>query len=67
MDAQEQLEKAGMSHNHIKPTNILIDDDVNEKVKIYIGDFGQAEKMGGTPGWTPPEFSCFRPVRTKSK
>ena len=54
--AQEQLQAAGVSHNDIKPANILVDNDSQIGYKIYIGDFGQADQLGGTPGWTPPEF-----------
>ena len=56
LDAHEQLKKANVSHNDIKPNNILIDEDIIAEIKVYVGDFGQADKMGGTPGWTPPEF-----------
>ena len=35
LDAQRQLATACVSHNDIKPTNILIDDDSNGKVKVF--------------------------------
>ena len=54
--AQEQLQAAGVSHNDIKPANILVDYGDQADYKVYIGDFGQADQLGGTPGWTPPEF-----------
>ena len=41
-------------------SNILIDDFGNGSIRVYVGDFGQADKMGGTPGWTPPEFISDR-------
>ena len=56
ISAQEQLQFAGICHNDIKPRNILIDEHSEGQYKVYVGDFGQANQLGGTPGWTPPEF-----------
>ena len=56
INAQAQLQEAGVSHNDTKPRNILIDTCDDNGVHVYIGDFGQADKKGGTPGWTPPDF-----------
>ena len=51
----EQLSAAGKTHNDLKPTNLLY---LNKATgyDVKISDFGQAGKMGGTPGWTAPVF-----------
>jgi len=65
LEGLEQLEAKNMTHNDLKPANILIKEMdkstqmTNNKKKAYevkIGDFGQAGKKGGTPGWTAPQF-----------
>ena len=45
----------GISHNDIKPENILYKIDENNKITVKITDFGQVEKSGGTPGFASPE------------
>ena len=60
IDGLKQLENAGKSHNDIKPGNILFKRDKNG-FEIRIGDFGQADKLGGTPGWTAPIFKNRTP------
>ena len=60
IDGLEQLESAGKSHNDIKPGNILYKKHQNG-FEIKIGDFGQAGKLGGTPGWTAPIFHNRQP------
>ena len=44
-----------ISHNDIKPENILYKLDKNDKITVKITDFGQVEKYGGTPGYASPE------------
>ena len=62
----EQLEKSGKCHNDLKPENILYKmtdekyENGDQKVSIKIGDFGTADRSGGTPGWTWPRFLSKR-------
>ena len=44
-----------ISHNDIKPENILYKLDKNNKITVKITDFGQVNKFGGTPGFASPE------------
>ena len=53
--AVEQLSAAGKTHNDIKPKNLLYLNTLSG-YDIKLSDFGQAGKMGGTPGWTAPVF-----------
>ena len=55
IDAVEQLSTAGKTHNDIKPANLLYLKTATG-YDIKLSDFGQAGKMGGTPGWTAPIF-----------
>ena len=45
----------GISHNDIKPENILYKIDENDQITVKISDFGQVLKLGGTPGYASPE------------
>ena len=47
--------KHEISHNDIKPENILYKIDENDKITVKITDFGQVQKFGGTPGYASPE------------
>ena len=60
IDGLEQLKDAGKSHNDLKPGNILYRQEKN-RLDIRISDFGQADKTGGTPGWTAPVFDNRQP------
>ena len=51
----EQLSAAGKTHNDLKPQNLLYK-KTDTGYDIEVSDFGQADKMGGTPGWTAPVF-----------
>ena len=44
-----------ISHNDIKPENILYKIGKNDKITVKITDFGQVDKFGGTPGFASPE------------
>ena len=55
IDGLEQLKVAEKTHNDIKPTNLLYLKTATG-YDIKLSDFGQAGKMGGTPGWTAPVF-----------
>ena len=75
IDGLEQLRDAGKSHNDLKPGNVLYRRrkmsflkfvsssfrNVNVEYEIRISDFGQANKSGGTPGWTAPKFKNRQP------
>ena len=63
IDGLGQLKNSDLSHNDIKPKNILYktqygDDEI--EIILKISDFGQCLRSGGTPGWTPPLFQSKR-------
>ena len=47
--------KHKISHNDIKPENILYKIDADDKIIVKITDFDQVLKFGGTPGYASPE------------
>ena len=55
LDALNQLLLANKTHNDLKPRNVLYR-RIGNSYDIKICDFGQAGKLGGTPGWTAPVF-----------
>ena len=62
----KHLKDRNVSHNDIKPRNLLLNVEVpddslenegeDEVVKLKIGDLGMGGVTGGTPGWVAPEF-----------
>jgi len=66
MSGLKQLDDAKVCHNDLKPANVLYDIiNADEEydcfdLELKIGDFGQATKKGGTPGWTAPQFRSER-------
>jgi len=55
------LQAAKVSHNDIKPANFVVDWPQRESptisnLKIYLTDFGMADKHGGTPIYSSPEI-----------
>ena len=60
LEGLTQLEKSNSCHNDLKPENILFNYNQNGEYQIRIGDFGQAGRTGGTPGWTWPKFLSER-------
>lgn len=66
LEGLQELEKSKKCHNDLKPQNILYQISrkrpLNEdpKIVIKIGDFGTADRSGGTPGWTWPRFLSKR-------
>ena len=55
----------GISHNDIKPENILYKINEDGKITVKISDFGQVQKFGGTPGYASPE-NFSEPLLSKS-
>ena len=63
-DGLKQLKNANAVHNDLKPRNILYDRmNDGRTYKVYIADFGQCGKTGGTSGWTAPVFHRPRSFR----
>ena len=66
LEGLQQIEKSNKCHNDLKPENVLYQISrkraLNEdhKILIKIGDFGTADRSGGTPGWTWPRFLSER-------
>ena len=66
LEGLQELEKSKKCHNDLKPENVLykFSDETYEngdrKIVIKIGDFGTADRSGGTPGWTWPRFLSQR-------
>ena len=63
LEGLQQVEKAGKCHNDLKPDNIFYKvskDEGENEYEIKIGDFGTADRSGGTPGWTWPKFMSGR-------
>ena len=62
----QQLEDSNKCHNDLKPENVLFNtsdekyENGDAKISIKIGDFGTADRSGGTPGWTWPRFLSER-------
>ena len=59
LEGLQQVKNAGKCHNDLKPDNIFykVSEDKGEnEYEIKIGDFGTADRSGGTPGWTWPRF-----------
>ena len=55
----ESLSRSKKTHNDIKPQNFVVkyDSSSTYPYRIYLTDFGLAEKKGGTPVFASPE--CF--------
>ena len=64
VDAQEELKQRGKCHNDVKPGNVLyvkeMKSDGHFEIKIKLADFGMCNQLGGTPGWSPPNFTHDR-------
>ena len=53
-----------MNHNDVKPGNVLYEKTTtnNGQVNMHLklADFGMCGRLGGTPGWSPPNFTHDR-------
>merc|ERR1711892_521724 len=59
----KQLKDSGKCHNDIKPGNLLFNKVQTASgfdVDLRLGDFGLCDKLGGTPGWSPADFTNKR-------
>ena len=58
-----KLKAFGKSHNDIKPGNLLYVKKPTAKgfdVQLQLADFGICNQVGGTPGWSLPDFTNHR-------
>ena len=64
VDTLEELKKYGKCHNDVKPGNVLYVKKARGngefKIRTKLADFGTCDKLGGTPGWSPPNFTHDR-------
>ena len=65
LDMDELLKTKNMNHNDVKPGNILYEKKKRQrngqyKIRITLADFGMCGRFGGTPGWSPPNFTHDR-------
>ena len=64
----KHLKSLKKSHNDIKPGNVLFVKKKNKKatstslfdIHLKLADFGICNQSGGTPGWSPPDFTHDR-------
>lgn len=56
IEAAAQLLELNISHNDLKPSNIFYRLRTDNAIELKVGDFGAANRPGGTPGWTSPKF-----------
>ena len=59
----KQLKDSGKCHNDIKPGNLLFNKIPTASgfdIDLRLGDFGLCDKLGGTPGWSPADFTNKR-------
>ena len=63
LEMLKQLTISGKCHNDIKPANILYNKVLTASgsdVQLKLGDFGLCDQLGGTPGWSPADFTNKR-------
>ena len=64
VDTQEELKQKGKCHNDVKPGNVLYVKKIMTsrqfEIKTKMADFGMCNQLGGTPGWSPPNFTHDR-------
>lgn len=61
----KHLKSLNKSHNDIKPGNVLFvktnaTTSSSFKINLKLADFGICNQSGGTPGWSPPDFTHDR-------
>ena len=60
----DELKQRNKCHNDVKPGNILyVKERKNNgqfEIKTKMTDFGMCNQLGGTPGWSPPNFTHDR-------
>ena len=63
LEMLKHLKTMGRCHNDIKPANLLnnrVQTASGFNVDLRLGDFGLCDKLGGTPGWSPADFTNKR-------
>ena len=60
----ELLKTKGICHNDVKPSNILYKivykSNGKPSIELKLSDFGMSDRWGGTPGWSPHDFTKDR-------
>ena len=64
VDTLEELKKNDKCHNDVKPGNVLYVKELKSngqfEIRTKLADFGMCNQLGGTPGWSPPNFTHER-------
>ena len=64
VETSEELKQRGKCHNDVKPGNVLYVKEMKTngdfEIKTKLADFGMCNQLGGTPGWSPPNFTHDR-------
>ena len=64
LDMDELLKTKNMNHNDVKPGNVLYEkvttNNGQVEIRLKLADFGMCGRLGGTPGWSPPDFTHDR-------
>ena len=65
LDMLEVLKTNDKNHNDVKPGNILYEKKKRQRngqfqIQVKLADFGMCDRFGGTPGWSPPNFTHDR-------
>ena len=60
----DELKQKKKCHNDVKPGNVLylkkMKNNKQFEIKTKLADFGMCNQLGGTPGWSPPNFTHER-------
>ena len=64
LEMNEVLKTKKMNHNDVKPGNVLYEKVTTNnglvEIRLKLADFGMCGRLGGTPGWSPPDFTHDR-------